>query len=117
MRNSPTPNFQKRSFTTAKIRCRSSSQGRLRRTNHCSSPSATTAALRKGDWKIVREDPAQPWKLFHVTADVSESRDLADAHPTRTSELAAAYDAWERRIEAEHSGEERLGPPALETAP
>ena len=41
-------------------------------------------ALRKGDWKIVREQPDQAWQLF----------DLASAHPERVAELEAALHRW-----------------------
>lgn len=59
----------------------------------------THAALRKGDWKIVREGEDLPWQLFNLSADLSESRDFADEHPQRTAELAAAFNAWQRRVE------------------
>ncbi len=55
----------------------------------------THAALRKGDWKIVREKPNQPWQLFNLAEDLSETRDLADAHPERVKELEKERTSWE----------------------
>ena len=52
-------------------------------------------ALRKGDWKIVREKPNQPWQLFHLTEDLAESRNLADTHPERVQKLAKERARWQ----------------------
>jgi arylsulfatase A-like enzyme len=54
------------------------------------------AALRKGDWKIVREKPDQPWQLFHLAKDLGETQDLASDHPERVAELTAAFADWEK---------------------
>ncbi len=53
-------------------------------------------ALRKGDWKIVRESPAQPWQLFNLAEDVGETTDLASALPERVAELKASLTDWQR---------------------
>jgi arylsulfatase A-like enzyme len=37
----------------------------------------THAALRWGDYKIVRTKPDQPWQLFNLKEDISEMRNLA----------------------------------------
>ena len=50
--------------------------------------------LRKGDWKIVREQPDQTWQLFDLARDLSESNDLASVHPQRVVELEAALARW-----------------------
>ncbi len=54
------------------------------------------AALRKGDWKIVREKPDQPWQLFNLADDLPESRNLADKQPLRVTELGAAFTKWQQ---------------------
>ena len=56
------------------------------------------AALRKGDWKIVREKPNQSWQLFHLAEDISESRDLAESEPDKRAELVAEFDRWEKSL-------------------
>ena len=55
----------------------------------------THAALRKGDWKIVRERPNDPWQLFNLAEDVGEKNNLANQLPGRTEELVGAFAAWE----------------------
>lgn len=54
------------------------------------------AALRKGDWKIVREKPNQPWQLFNLAEDLPESHDLASARPERVQELERTFAEWKR---------------------
>lgn len=58
----------------------------------------THAALRKGDWKILREKPNQPWQLFHLTKDIGETNNLAERHPERLHELERCFEEWERNI-------------------
>ncbi len=57
------------------------------------------AALRKGNWKIVREKPAQSWQLFNLSRDLGESKNLAADHPQRVQELRDAFTAWERSVQ------------------
>lgn len=44
-------------------------------------------AIRKGDWRAVRPKPNQPWELYDLAEDPSESRDLAAAQPAVLSQL------------------------------
>ena len=53
------------------------------------------AALRQGDWKIVREKPDQPWRLFNLRKDLGESNNLADAQPDRVKALAETFRKWQ----------------------
>lgn len=50
------------------------------------------AALRAGDWKIVRDRATGSWQLYHLSADPGEARDLAGTDPDR---LAALVARWE----------------------
>ena len=52
------------------------------------------AALRKGDWKIVREDPDQAWRLFHLKYDERELHNLAKDRPEKVNELQEAFREW-----------------------
>ncbi len=61
----------------------------------------THAALRQGNWKIVREKPTDPWQLFDLANDLGELKDLADKHPERVQELAAAFADWEKSFPGE----------------
>ena len=58
------------------------------------------AAIRKGDWKIVRESPDEAWHLFNLAEDRSELRDRAVDLPERVTELAASFAHWEKSIES-----------------
>lgn len=54
------------------------------------------AALRRGDWKIVRERPNEPWHLYELSSDRDESRDLAREQPERVAELEAVFGRWQQ---------------------
>jgi arylsulfatase len=55
------------------------------------------AAIRVGDWKLVRLGRGGPWELYDLKADRTELHDLADAKPELVRELAAKWDAWAER--------------------
>lgn len=55
------------------------------------------AALRHGDWKIVREGgrpQARSWQLFNLAQDVAEGTDLAAKEPERLADLVAQWEKW-----------------------
>jgi arylsulfatase A len=58
------------------------------------------AALRMGDWKIVRERPTHPWQLFDLSRDIAEQENLAAQHPEKLKQLAAEFSRWERNVAA-----------------
>jgi arylsulfatase B len=53
------------------------------------------AALREGEWKLVRQATGRrapaPWRLYNLSADVAEARDLAPEQPQILDQL---IDAW-----------------------
>ncbi|HEX3601129.1 MAG TPA: sulfatase, partial [Lacipirellulaceae bacterium] len=59
-------------------------------------------AIRRGDWKLVRYDPAADGqdgvvtdaKLYNLKDDVGETQDLIRAKPDKAKELQAAWDQW-----------------------
>ena len=55
------------------------------------------AAIRVGDWKLVRLGRNGPWELYNLKADRTELHDLAAAEPDRAKDLAAKWDAWATR--------------------
>jgi len=55
------------------------------------------AAVRVGDWKLVRFGRNGPWELYNLKADRTELHDLAADQPDRAKELAAKWDAWAER--------------------
>ncbi|MEO7392247.1 MAG: arylsulfatase [Ramlibacter sp.] len=56
------------------------------------------AAVRIGQWKLVRNYPAA-WELYDMARDRTELNDLAAQHPDRVKDIAAQYDAWARRCD------------------
>ncbi len=58
------------------------------------------AALRKGDYKLVRLARHDPWELYNLKKDRSELNNLAAAYPEKAEELAAlwTWHAWRTRI-------------------
>lgn len=54
-------------------------------------------ALRDGKWKLVASFD-EPWELYNMTADRTESKDLAASRPRTVRKLSAAYEAWANRV-------------------
>lgn len=54
------------------------------------------AAVRDGDWKLVRRHPGA-WELYDMGRDRTEMHDLAQREPARAAGLARAYDEWAAR--------------------
>jgi arylsulfatase len=57
--------------------------------------------VRMGRWKAVRPRGDGAWQLFDLEADGTETVDLAARQAERTKELAARYEEWRKRVEAE----------------
>ncbi len=53
-------------------------------------------AVRMGDWKIVAKH-GNPWELYDIAKDRTESKNLAASMPDRVKELVAKYDVWAKR--------------------
>jgi arylsulfatase len=58
------------------------------------------AAVSDGDTKLVRLGRNGPWELYDLTADRTESHDLAAARPEQVRELTAAWEQWAERVHA-----------------
>ncbi len=72
------------------------------------------AAIRKGDWKLVRYDLAVevegevsrkragnrvgPFRLYNLARDIGESHDLAAEQPEKAEELREAWQAWDAQL-------------------
>ncbi|MBA3380918.1 MAG: arylsulfatase [Actinobacteria bacterium] len=54
------------------------------------------AAVRVGNWKLVRNYPAS-WELYDMEADRVETCDLASQHPEKVREMSGLYAAWTER--------------------
>lgn len=55
------------------------------------------AAIRVGDWKLVRQGRNGVWELYNIKTDRTELHNLAAAEPARVQELTAKWDAWAER--------------------
>ncbi|MBV9868182.1 MAG: arylsulfatase [Abitibacteriaceae bacterium] len=58
------------------------------------------AAVRVGDWKLVRFGRNGTWELYDMKADRTELHDLAAAKPQLAQELAAKWKVWAVRVGA-----------------
>ena len=52
------------------------------------------AAVRTGDWKLVRCGREGPWELYDLKTDRTELNNLALKNPERAKELAAKWGDW-----------------------
>jgi len=56
-------------------------------------------AVREGDWKWVWYDQQQSdQQLYNITADVSESRNLAAMYPDIVAEMRTKYERWQAQF-------------------
>jgi arylsulfatase len=55
------------------------------------------AAVRVGDWKLVRRGHEGAWELYDMKADRTEMNNLAAKQPEKVAELTARWEAWARR--------------------
>tara|TARA_Y100000766_G_scaffold48383_1_gene38683 strand:+ start:1961 stop:2626 length:666 start_codon:yes stop_codon:yes gene_type:complete len=49
-------------------------------------------ALRSGDWKLVAAE-GDPWELYNLASDRTETRNLAQSHPKRVEEMKQRWQA------------------------
>jgi arylsulfatase A-like enzyme len=59
------------------------------------------AALYRGQWKITRNAPPRGdarWRLYDISADPGETKDLAAANPELFASMKAEYAAYARRV-------------------
>src|SRR5207253_38920 len=57
-------------------------------------------AVRQGKWKLVSKHN-QPWELYDLEADRTETKNLARTYPERVKELAGLYERWAKRAGVE----------------
>jgi len=53
-------------------------------------------AVRQGDWKLVRWGKQNPWDLYKVSEDPSETINLAGLFPDTVEMMAKMFQAWQR---------------------
>jgi arylsulfatase B len=52
------------------------------------------AAMRAGDWKLIRPRGGAPWQLYDLAKDLGETDDRAAALPDKVRELEARWNQW-----------------------
>lgn len=55
-------------------------------------------ALHWGDYKILRQGPDKPWKLFNLKDDISESNDLASKRPDLVKKMTEVFNLKKEEI-------------------
>lgn len=56
-------------------------------------------ALRSGDWKIVRTQPSEPWQLFNLKDDISETTNRAQERPDLVEKLSILFAQKQEEIQ------------------
>ena len=51
-------------------------------------------ALRDGQWKLVAKGPVGAWELYDMSADRTESNDLAAQQPDRVNAMVKRWETW-----------------------
>ncbi|MHC5543731.1 sulfatase, partial [Singulisphaera rosea] len=57
-------------------------------------------AVRAGDWKLIEFFETGKLELYNLHDDLSETKDLAAAHPDRVKDLHAKLLAWRKSVNA-----------------
>ncbi|MBI2273613.1 MAG: arylsulfatase [Bacteroidetes bacterium] len=55
-------------------------------------------AIRTGSWKLVKDWEDPDWELYNITADPSETRNLATQYPDRVSSMKKEYETWAQNM-------------------
>ncbi|MFO1514621.1 MAG: sulfatase-like hydrolase/transferase [Verrucomicrobiota bacterium] len=55
-------------------------------------------AVRAANWKLVKQGVNEPWELYDLSLDPSETNNLASAQPAKLRELISSYDAWSAQL-------------------
>ncbi len=71
------------------------------------------AAVRRGNWKWLREPAGIPEMLIDLSNDPGERTNLSYQHPEKVAELRGIYDTWHKGVNAQAAGE---GPDANRSA-
>ncbi len=61
---------------------------------------APSAAIRRGDWKLIEWQEDGRVELFDVAHDIGETKDRASAEPGRVAQLRGELHAWQREVGA-----------------
>jgi arylsulfatase A-like enzyme len=62
---------------------------------------APSAAIRRGDWKLIEWQEDRRVELFNLAQDLGEKRDLAAQEPQRVAQLRDQLHAWQKQVGAQ----------------
>jgi len=54
-------------------------------------------AIRIGDWKLTAL-PDEPWKLFNLSVDMTETTDLSKDYPEKVEEMDQTWEVWAEEL-------------------
>ncbi len=79
------------------------------------------AAVRTGDWKLVRRGAKGKWELYDLKTDRTEMHNLAASQPERVADMTRQWNAWAKRANvlpspAKGGGAKKKGKKAKATA-
>lgn len=66
--------------------------------------------IRDHEWKLVKPwggrdyTPDKPWELYHISDDISESRNVIEQHPEVVARMITEWDAWSASLPAPQWG-------------
>lgn len=55
-------------------------------------------AVRRGNWKLVKNGVASTWELYDLSIDIGETNNRAADYPDIVQQLVAAWDAWSAQM-------------------
>ncbi|MCY7356883.1 MAG: sulfatase-like hydrolase/transferase, partial [Rudanella sp.] len=55
-------------------------------------------AIRKADWKLVKDTDDTDWELYNLKADPTETNNLASKQPQLVTSLRTEYDVWAKQV-------------------
>ena len=61
---------------------------------------APSAAVRRGDWKLIEWQEDNRAELFNLAQDIGEQTDVAAMEPQRVAQLRAELHAWQKQVGA-----------------
>jgi arylsulfatase A-like enzyme len=61
---------------------------------------APSAAVRRGEWKLIQWQEDDRVELFNLASDISETTDLAPQEPQRVASLRAELQEWQEQVGA-----------------
>jgi len=65
------------------------------------------AAVRDGDWKLVRQGGSGAWELFNLAEDRTEMDNLIETHSARAAQLERLWLDWAERCNVSPNGKPR----------